>query len=277
MQSFNNRKFYSFRADANALGGYLEEPFEKVIPTLAPVSLPPVGGFAMARSEAFTFDEIVTCSSAYTRVSGQEHARDGSISLLVTAVVEDLNLLEVVRAERIVAQLSLSVSRDNGPLQVSVAGSGFEGLRLAGHTCHPKLNALLQLTRRDPEARVQAFTGSDVQQVGRTQAAALIQGFKNRQDASAEKWAEKRYAWMTDPQRGTGGGLCSLIDGVEVAAATESCGHIVEIPGFGRIILGELLVTRDSAQLIGIRAELGCPVQGQIGITAVGGGGSGDT
>jgi hypothetical protein len=108
MQSLD-KKFYSFRADANALGGFLEKPFEKNIPTLAPVSLPAVGGFAMARSEAFTLDEIVTCSSAYTRVSGRENAKDGSVSILVTAVVEGLNLLEVVTARRIVAQVSIWV------------------------------------------------------------------------------------------------------------------------------------------------------------------------
>src|SRR3977135_3197336 len=108
------KKFYSFRADANALGGYLKEPFEKNIPTLAPVSLPAVGGFAMARSEAFTLDEIITCSSASTRVSGREHA-DGSVSILVTAAVEGLNLLEVVTARRVVAQVSISIPKDERP------------------------------------------------------------------------------------------------------------------------------------------------------------------
>ena len=38
-RSFNEQKIYALRADANALGGYLEKPLEKAIPTLAPVSL----------------------------------------------------------------------------------------------------------------------------------------------------------------------------------------------------------------------------------------------
>jgi len=91
MQGFNQKRFYSFRADANAMGGFLEEPFQKVIPTLVPVSLPAVGGFATARSEAFNLDEIVSCSSAYTRVSGMEHHANGSISILVAAAVEGEN------------------------------------------------------------------------------------------------------------------------------------------------------------------------------------------
>src|SRR5882724_5624908 len=124
----NDKGFYSFRADANALGGFLEKPFRQAIPTLAPVSLPAVGGFTTARSEAFTLDNIISCASAYSRVSGQEN-ENGSISILATAVVEGLNLLEVVEAERIVAQLSILIAKDGRLLKVSTAGSRFEGLR----------------------------------------------------------------------------------------------------------------------------------------------------
>src|SRR5689334_3799232 len=126
MQSSNYTKFYSLRADANALGGYLEEPFRTAIAPVAPVSLPAVGGFATARSAVFTLEEIVRCSSAYTRVSGQEDDK-GTISILIRSVVEELNLLNVVTAKRIVAQLSIVVPPDRGPLQVSTAGSRFDG------------------------------------------------------------------------------------------------------------------------------------------------------
>src|SRR5271156_1398417 len=123
MQSNKQKRFYSFRADANALGGFLDEPFEKIIPALAPVSLPAVGGFATARSEAFNLDEVVSCSSAYTRVSGKEHHADGSTEILITSVVEGLNILEVVAAKRIVAQISISIPNEHGPLKFSLAGS----------------------------------------------------------------------------------------------------------------------------------------------------------
>jgi len=218
-----NKKFYSFRADANALGGYLEAPCRKCIPTLAPVSLPAVGGFAMARSEAFTLDEIVRCSSAYTRVSGRQDAEDGSVSILITAVVEGLNLLEVVTARRVVAQVSISIPKENGPLQISLTGSRFEGLLLAGHECCPKLNPKHEWITRDPKS---------------------------------------------------GNILCSAFE--EDADPTTSCGHVVEIPGFGRITLGELRLSGDSVQFVAIRADLGCPVTGGVSICCGGGGGSGD-
>jgi hypothetical protein len=268
MQSFDLRRFYSFRADANALGGYLEKPFQKAIPTLAPVSLPAVGGFAMARSEAFTQDEIIRCSAAYSHVSGLETSADGPASILVTAVVEGLNILEVVSAERIVAQVSISIPDAHGPLRVSLAGSTFEGLKLAGRPARPILNRDLHAPGRE-----EGFTWSDIQEAGSAQAENLVQGFKARNNEKAHAWAQKRHGWMIgSPQSERYSSLCSLIDGFEGGAS----GHIVEIPGFGRIILGELRQTRDSAQYVAIRAELGCPITGQISVCCVGGGGISD-
>lgn len=258
---------YSLRADAHALGGFLEEPCCKIIPTLASVSLPPVGGLATARSEAFDVDEFVRVSAAYTRVSGQQHA-DGAVSILVTAVVEGLSILEVVEAERIVAQLSISVSKAGGPIQVSTAGSRFDGLKLAGHPRHVRLNAQLQ-ELGDP-----GLATTHVAEIGHTQATMVADGFQGHQGS---EWAQARSAWMKKgkSQKPPAKALCSLVDGFD-GSGPKSCGHVVDIPGFGRFIFGELLVSADSAQLVSVRAELGCPVKGKVGINCVGGGGHGD-
>jgi hypothetical protein len=105
----------------------------------------------------------------------------------------------------------------------------------------------------------------------------LIKGFKGGAPATHE-WAKARHEWMTTERpRDDGTVLCSLVDGFEGTGPTEGRGHIAEIPGFGRFILGELVVSRKSIQLVAIRAELGCPVYGQISVNAVGGGGTGDS
>jgi hypothetical protein len=274
MHSFNKQRFYFLRADANALGGQLQEPLKRTIPTLAPVSLPPVGGFATARSGAFTLEEIVSCSTAYTRVSGQEHPTDGSSAILVTAVVEDLNILEVVRADRIVTQLSIALPGGPGPIRISVAGSILEGLRLAGRECHPVLNPDLQRPGRADGL----ITWEDAWRVGRTQAKILLNDLKGREEGATYQWALRRQERMAGdpPPSGAGPARCSLIDTLETSGASHSSGHVVEIPGFGRIILGELLISPDYAQLVGVRADLGCPVRGQISVNAVGGGGAHD-
>jgi hypothetical protein len=260
MHSFNKPHFYSFRADANALGGFLKEPLQKSIPTLAPVCLPAAGGFATARSEAFNLDEVVSVSSAYTLVSSRESREEGAISTLVTAVVEDLNILEVVTARRIVAQVSVTSPLNGGAQRVSLGGSRFEELRLLGRDAAPKLNA--RLLSLKPEARDAGspFTWPSFRKSVGDQAETLIDRFTRHADKDASEWAKSRHGWKT----GDGRVICSLVDDIEESPACSTYGHIVEIPGFGRIFLGELFVTRDSVQLVSIRAELGCPITGVV-------------
>jgi hypothetical protein len=276
MKSADLKKLFSLRADANALGGFLEGPVARTLPTLAPVSLPPVGGFATARSGAFTADEIISCSSAYTRVSGQECCDDGSASILVTAVVEDLNILEVVRADRIVTQLSITLSDATAALGFSVSGTVFEGLRISGHECRPTLNQQFQ-GPHDSKIAGGRLTWEQVRQAGRMQGERLLGGFKDGSE-DAHRWVVSRHHRMTSEPPASGGGcaLASLVDHLEVAGGCRSYGHIIDVPGFGQVLLGELLVSCDAVQLIGIRAELCCPVPGRFTVDAVGGGGTHD-
>jgi hypothetical protein len=276
MKSFNPQKIYALRADASALGGYLDTPVEKLLPTLAPVSLPPVGGFAMARSEAFTLDGIISCSAAHTRVTGKEQSADGSSAILISAVIEDLNILEVIRADRIVTQLSIHLSAQPGSIGISVAGTSFEGLKLAGHECRPTLNKELQRPR-DAQLAGGRLTWEEVRQAGRAQGKTLLGTFKDRGE-DAKQWLAGRHRWMTaePPADGSGYAQASLVDALAVAGDCRSYGHIVEIPDFGRIFIGEIFASRDGVQLIGIRAELGCAVRGRVTSNAVGGGGARD-
>jgi hypothetical protein len=258
-KDIKNTDFYSFRADANVLGGFLELPIAKPIPTLAPVSLPAVGGFTTASSEAFTLDSLVSCGKASSHVVGQV-LENGAVAIESTAVVEDLNILEVVRADRIVARLSIWITKDGG-LRVSTVGSTFEGLRLGDCRRNPWLNAELQRFERSPNGASRA----DAERIGAQQVPRINQTFAGRENA---EWADNRSKWLTG--QGKHGAGCSLVDGFE---DSRECGHVVDIPGFGRIFLGELFITPNSAQLVSIRAELGCPVKGKITVNCAGGGG----
>jgi hypothetical protein len=268
---------YFLQGDANALGGYLEAPVAKLIPTLAPVSLPPVGGFAMSRSEAFNFDDIVSCSSAYTRVTGKACDKDGAASILVTAVVEDLNILEVVRADRIVTQLSITIQPKSSEIEIALTGTVFEELRLAGHPCRPIMNKRLQQPP-DNQGAGGRLTWDQVRDVGRAQGKTLLGAFKDRGE-EAIQWLNSRYQSITADPPVEGGRYANLsvVDRLEVAGGCRSYGHIVEIPEFGRIIFGEVLASPDTVTLVGIRADLGCcPVRGKFTCMMVSGGGESD-
>ena len=182
-----------------------------------------------------------------------------SLVSLVTAVVEDLNILEVVTARRIVAQLMVTYPKareaeeeeaEEGEAEegeakagatkrrISLAGSRFEGLWIAGHRHVYDLN----LTSK-PEPDISR--GSDLPLSwddlakapenpirGQFQAVSSSGGGTERKGGDVGQWPIKR--------------------------------QVIEIPGYGRIFLGELIVTPESVQLVSIRVDLGCLVAGQV-------------
>jgi hypothetical protein len=241
MQSQNKDPHSYYRLDASALSGFVTEPFQKNIPTLAPTTLPQAGGFATARAGAFNLDDVVSAASAYTLVTARRNS-DGSTLALATAVIEDLNILEIVTARRIVAQITVTIPKGDEPRRISLAGSRFEGLRLAGHDGVARLSRALQPVDSGSDAKLPLLWRDFLKEDGKSQ----------------------------DPR--------SLVERFEGTEGKLWGGHIIKIPGYGEIILGELHVSHESVQLISIRAVLGCQFTGVVtGPTPMvsGGGGSG--
>jgi hypothetical protein len=260
------KKLFYFHANGNALGGVIETPMHKVVPSQASVSIPHVGGHAATRTEAFNFEEIVSCSAAYTRVSGGQGGHDGAWTITATTVVEDLKILEVFSAERIVAQLSAEHPFDGGLPRYSFAGTHFDGVKICGRDASFALNpSLLEGVAaggsRDP------ITWPLFHKTGRQQAAKLIKSVQGDSERDAYQWVIDRYGWMAserDP-KAHGSVLCSLVDGVASPVAGRSFGHVIHIPHFGSIFLGEVLADSPAAVYVySFRAELGCGVRGHL-------------
>ena len=211
------RKSFYYHADASSLGGFIEEPFQAVIPSRASVSLPAVGGYATTRTGTFEFKEIVSCRSAYTRVSGRTIERDGPWATLVTSVVEGLNILEIVTAERIVAQISIEHPREGGPAKVSFTGTHFERLRVGGQEVFPVLNSNLFAMGTGADNVDARVTWPVLLNSGQEQARELVQSIMKSNAQNAYEWAIQRYGWMESKHELQKDGciLCSLVDGVE--------------------------------------------------------------
>lgn len=253
MHSYDKKRFHSFQADASALGGFLDTPVSRLIPTAAPAALPAVGGFASARHEAFNLDGIISYSSARSWVTGSESQGDRSIGTVATAVVEDLNILDVVTANRVTAQVAVTIGED-GERLISLAGSGFEGLRIAGRDDALKANTAL---------RRHSLEFGQILEAAREQTTRLIHGSKNLNDSDAHAWTVNRFGTATEPGA-DGHVLCSLVDDIE-GGSENRCGHFIVLPGFGRFFFGELLVSRHAVQYVSLRAELGCAIGGTLG------------
>jgi hypothetical protein len=249
-------KTFYYQASASPLGGQMTQPFARPLPSPASSALSAAGGFASSESEAFNHENIVSFKAARTRISGHEAPDGKEFSTLVTAVVEGLNILEIVTATRVVAQLSVAFPKDGSARRIATAGSQFEGLRVAGRDAELTLNGALL----DSTATVEQIRGFGERQ---------FNAFKG------SAWLTARYGW-TRTRRGKNGDvgltMCSLVNAID--EIDGGLGHIIAIPDFGRIFLGELLVSQGSVQLSMVRAELGCNVHATLTASTAGTGGT---
>jgi hypothetical protein len=148
----NNGTSHYFHAEAHALAGNLSLPFEQNIKKQAFVKLE---GHLAELSDAeraqrnyfsqhgknFRLEGIISYASAHTQVSGhRSNKHDDASVTLATAVVEDLNVLNVVTADRVVAQISTTHFPDEYSPEVTFLGTHFENLRIARHKAEPYLN-----------------------------------------------------------------------------------------------------------------------------------------
>src|SRR6185312_381499 len=101
------RTHYYF-AEANAVSATLQTPLQAAVRPQAYLKLPDNGGYFSERAEKFRFEGVISVDSAYTQTAGYVNDKpDGGWVTLVTAVVEQLNVLDVVTADRVVAQISV--------------------------------------------------------------------------------------------------------------------------------------------------------------------------
>jgi hypothetical protein len=284
MQTYQFKREYYFQADASTLGGTLVQPLQTLIPAQASASLPAAGGIASSRSGAFNFEGIVGCAAAFVHVAGRK-AEDGSASVLVRAVVEGLNILDVITADRIVAQLTVHIPTQQDPEEkdparkgqrrFSVLASRFEGLRLGGVEVWPHVVPRLLMSQPCDNGTRTNLTRYDFRDVGREQAKCLVDVLQDDCDSpKATDWVNARYGWMLDKGDGVDD-RCSLSSLFDYVAVVPNCtipgrsfGHVVELPGFGRVLLGEILVCPTTVQLTMIRAELGCATSGSVSVAS---------
>ena len=255
--------FY-FHAHANAIGGTLRHPVERVITSRASAALAQAGGYSESREERLRVDHVLSCDAASVHVSGRHHQESGVFRTLVTATIEHLHLLEVVTADRIVAQISVAHSPGEKS-RVTLLGTQFVNLKLAGvpvaAKMHPGVFAPHPNVRQDGLDTVPHPAFEDLLEVASDQ-------HKARSSLKHPEWLEGRLG-KNDPKKDVqekGSALCSVVGEVSVGAPGASFAHVLHIPDFGNVYLGELLLARHSFHLTMLRIEMGSMADGDISV-----------
>jgi hypothetical protein len=222
---------FHFHALGNAFSGTFHRPFPHVIPAQAATSLPSIGGHASARVENFRSHHFVSFKAGHTHTSGS-WMDEKSVTTIVTATLEGLNILEFITADRVVASLTSEGRHGQKETHIIALGSEFENLRIGGHPVKVTLHHDLFLKNPKHEDLTKA-----------------VATLKN----------SGRIVATED-----GAILCSLVEKIETSLpGVEIKGHILRIPQFGEIALAEVFAVPGTRTLTMIRLKLGSPNGGQ--------------
>ena|SRR5579863_2885131 len=253
--SLDRRTHFRYKARAAALSGHLTLPVNAEIEPQAAVDLPQEGGVTANRVDAFRLDHFVSFGAGLTSVTGAYDPDDDAFFTVVAAAVEDLDILGMIRAKRIVARLMskaqyVEPSKPSFEPSFVATGSHFDGLVIAGHPVTVKLHAGI-LCELDTYGKV------------------------NKDGA---KRLGKGYG-KNHPVHG-GTIECSLVESIDTKGAPglEVRGHdSIFIEQFGTIRFGEFVVNKYERHVTMMRVTLGCANKGEF-LTVVGqGNGTGGT
>ncbi len=254
----NIKRVHYYHADASAIGGFFEKPTHQLVPVQAPLSLPPTGGYATHNVCNFRVEGFLSIKSASTQVSGTVHHKDGPWTTLVTATIEGLNIGEVLTADRVVAQIVTEHPAVGYHPKVTLLGTRYENLCVNGKQITPvlDLNICIQGDGKDfpkePCFSSNEFLGKVKKQ------------YQNLATKELPGTLKERYTWDNASRQSKGYVLCSVVTEVKGDFPGEAHGHILDIPKFGKVFLGELIVDHGSFRLIMIRTEQGCAIQGRM-------------
>lgn len=273
------QRSFLYHADANPIGGTINRPFNGFVPSQTSISLPIVGGFMEKQRKGRAWKNIVSYSNESTHVSGaKKNGDDGPWTTQVSATIEGLNILEVITADKVVAQLSVAHPADGGEPTISVIGSQFDNLRISGTKITPVIRYDLfedhdGSGEADPNKRYPQNTWLRQEKF----LAKVTAQKKQAKDKYAEKykgaslpgWIRHHFHWF-DSEQGLNGRdyiQCSLID--QLPEMPEGfpgviCGNAIYIPGFGKVFFGEVIVQQKTFAVSMVRAQLGSPVGGAI-------------
>jgi hypothetical protein len=289
---------FIYHAFAIGVSGRITAPFDEIIPVQASCALPEGGGFGTSRVEHFHFRNILSFTAAHAVVAGSDspaetdtfdrltenkeekspqNSKGPSHDAVATVIVEGLDILGIVTADRIVSRIAASHPFDpEQPSSITPIGSYFENLRIAGYKVKLDL-ALDRFSKFDTSQGVRDaykdntnnFRDEFKQMTLIGKAAQIPQGLHKYFPSSG---------WGSDEKIPENNGIivCSLVRKLEgLGRELTQCGHTIVVRGFGVIRLAELKITNSARRITMLSIDLGSTPRGSTGVCGAEGNGDG--
>ena len=249
------KREHHFHAEATVLNAKLQHPLTGEIKPQNFIKLARDGGYLSEHAKDYRADGVVSFKSAHTHVAGHRGTKEGGGWItLVTSTIEQLNVLEVVTADRVVAQISTDHPLAGYIPSVTFLGTRFENLRIAGEPVNVKLNLNI-LGPKPAGDRPYLEDLAFLKQAGLTAPPPNVSAEWDKHIAARKVGQE-----TSKPSASVD---CSLATGV-TAGPWKTSGNMIEVPNFGKIFLAELKVECETFHLTMIRLEMGCIAAGSM-------------
>jgi hypothetical protein len=265
--SDTNGRTHEYRAEATLLEGHLRLPLTQPIKPQAQARLKREGGYLSERLENYRLESVISIRSGYSHVAGNRGLKPGhGWATLTTTVLEGLNILGVLTADRVVGQILTDHPLEGYVPTISFLGTRFENLRIAGHPVN--LDFDLEILGSKPEDDAPYTTDEGlIGRVGRQ-----YERIGDRNDLPAD--LSERYNRLSSTLGSPEEVECSLVNGATGNYPGKGFGHVIHIPDFGKITLAKLTVSHEdfkhdtsvpkktTVRLTMIDLELGCAIEG---------------
>lgn len=257
MPGAKTQREHEYHAEAHALSGHLHHPLEQPIKPQAFVRLEKHGGYLSERARDYRLEGVFSFRHSYTQVAGNRDQKpDHGWNTLATAVIEDFNVLDVVTADRIVSQISTDHPLEGYVPTVTFLGTRFENLRIAGK----EVNVDLDLDFLGPKPPKDAPYVKDA--TFRSRVDKQYARFRTEQNLPPAILG--RYNQLPSDSKPEASIECSLVSKAEPSRFGRPCGHVIDIPGFGRILLAVLRIEHWDPN-----KKTGIPMRTKISLTMI--------
>lgn len=275
--ALNDKRTHTYHAEAAALHGRIERPLDQAVPPQSYLKLKDQGGYLSLDSDSYRLEGLVSFSRAYGQVSGTEEVRKAGHGwvTLATSVIEDLNILEVITADRVVAQVSTEHPEEGYVPRITFLGSRFENLRIAGQLVEVPVDPYvlwdeeiaLEHKERD-KMRLGKIRGIHKEELSKLHPCDDLPASYPiiEPHPDADKRHEIAHATIVGESKQDRSGWLTHIFGKQPDR------HIFDVPHFGRIYLGLICVEQlefvndiphqTRVKLSMIKVKLGCLVTG---------------
>ncbi|HKW65095.1 MAG TPA: hypothetical protein VJN89_21245 [Candidatus Acidoferrum sp.] len=220
---------FHFHAEGHALSAEFRHPGRVLIKAQASASLPTIGGHARAHADHFFHSDFVSFRTAHTEVTGRWIDAD-TVLTTATTTIEDLDVLQIVTADRIVSRLVSTHKRHKPEGHIVSVGSEFHNLRVHGH--------LLTVALRH-----KLLSDSET--------------FDDLRKKVESREESERIRYISDNK---GVAICSLVENIQTdLEGVDPKKHVFRVPNFGKIALAEVFAEPGRRVLTMLRLELGSP------------------